>query len=147
MIIPSVIGTKILSPINLVIALTLYAVALLVRTATDAFAQVSPGVLDAASASGYSSWQRAISVELPLAGPVMLAGIRVASVSTVSLVTIGALIGVSNLGSLFTEGFNRYFITEIVVGIVLVVALALVLDAAWVLVGRLLLPWTRGGAR
>jgi osmoprotectant transport system permease protein len=76
----------------------------------------------------------------------MLAGVRVASVSTVSLVTVGALIGVSNLGSLFTEGFQRYFTTEIIVGMVLVVGLALVLDGCWVLLGRVLLPWTRGRA-
>jgi len=62
----------------------------------------------------------------------------------VSLVTVGALIGVSNLGSLFTEGFQRYFTTEIIVGMVLVVSLALVLDACWVLIGRVLLPWARG---
>jgi osmoprotectant transport system permease protein len=60
-------------------------------------------------------------------------------------VTVGALVGVSNLGSLFTEGFQRYFRTEIVVGMVLVVALALALDLCWVLIGRLLLPWTRRG--
>ncbi|GAB7005080.1 ABC transporter permease subunit [Nocardioides sp. AN3] len=145
-IIPGIIGTSFLDPLNVAITLTLYAIALLVRTVADAFGQVSAEVLEAASASGYSRWQRAIGVELPLAGPAMLAGIRVASVSTVSLVTVGALIGVSNLGSLFTEGFQRYFITEIVVGIVLVVAVALVLDLCWVLLGRLLLPWTRGRA-
>jgi osmoprotectant transport system permease protein len=145
-IIPGIIGTSFLDPVNVAITLTLYAVALLVRTVADAFGQVPTEVLDAASASGYSRWQRAFGVELPLAGPAMLAGIRVASVSTVSLVTVGALIGVSNLGSLFTEGFQRYFTTEIVVGMVLVVSLALVLDLCWVLMGRLLLPWARGRA-
>jgi osmoprotectant transport system permease protein len=145
-ILPAVLGTSFLDPVNVVVALTAYALALLVRTVADAFTQVSDEVLDAASASGYSRWQRALGVELPLAGPVMLAGIRVASVSTVSLVTIGALIGVSNLGSLFTEGFQRNFRTEILVGIVLVVVLALVLDLCWVLLGRLLLPWARGRA-
>jgi osmoprotectant transport system permease protein len=145
-IIPSIIGTSFLDPINVAITLTIYALALLVRTVADAFGQVPAEVLDSASASGYSRWQRAFAVELPLAGPAMLAGIRVASVSTVSLVTVGALVGVSNLGSLFTEGFQRYFNTEIIVGMVLVVALALVLDTCWVLLGRLLLPWTRGRA-
>jgi osmoprotectant transport system permease protein len=142
-IIPGIIGTSFLDPVNVAITLTLYAVALLVRTVADAFGQVSGEVLDAASASGYSRWQRAFAVELPLAGPAMLAGIRVASVSTVSLVTVGALVGVSNLGSLFTEGFQRYFTTEIIVGMVLVVALALVLDLCWVVLGRLLIPWAR----
>jgi osmoprotectant transport system permease protein len=142
-IIPGVIGTSFLDPLNVAIALTLYAVALLVRTVADAFGQVPGDVLDAASATGYSRWQRAFGVELPLAGPAMLAGVRVASVSTVSLVTVGALIGVSNLGSLFTEGFQRYFRTEILAGIVLVVGLALVLDVCWVGLGRLLMPWAR----
>jgi osmoprotectant transport system permease protein len=142
-IIPGIIGTSFLDPVNVAITLTLYAVALLIRTVADAFGQVPAEVLDAASASGYSRWQRAFGVELPLAGPAMVAGIRVASVSTVSLVTVGALIGVSNLGSLFTEGFQRYFTTEIIVGMVLVVALALVLDLCWVGLGRLLLPWSR----
>jgi osmoprotectant transport system permease protein len=145
-IIPGIIGTSFLDPLNVAITLTLYAVALLIRTVADAFGQVPGEVLDAASASGYSRWQRAFAVELPLAGPAMVAGIRVASVSTVSLVTVGALIGVGNLGSLFTEGFQRYFPTEIVVGMVLVVALALMLDVCWVVLGRLLLPWSRGRA-
>lgn len=145
-IVPGIIGTSYLDPINVAIALTLYALALLIRTVADAFGQVSAEVLDAASASGHSGWQRALTVELPLAGPAMLAGIRVASVSTVSLVTVGALVGVSSLGSLFTEGFQRSFRTEIVTGVVLVVALALVLDTCWVLLGRLLLPWARGRA-
>jgi len=142
-IIPGVIGTSFLDPVNVAIVLTIYALALFVRIVADAFAQVSSEVLDSATASGYSWWQRFAGVELPLAGPVLLAGIRVASVSTVSLVTVGALVGVSNLGSLFTEGFQRDFRTEIAVGIVLVVVLALVLDALWVLLGRVLMPWTR----
>lgn len=142
---PGLIGTSYLDPVNVVIVLTAYAVGLLVRTVADAFSQVSDEVLDAASASGYSRWQRVLAVELPLAGPVMLAGIRVVSVATVSIVTVGALVGVSSLGSLFTEGFQRYFQTEILTGIVLVVALALALDACWVLLGRLLMPWARTG--
>jgi osmoprotectant transport system permease protein len=146
-IIPGLIGTSFLDPVNVAITLTLYALALMIRTVADAFAQVPREVLDSASASGHSRWQRAFGVELPLAGPAMLAGVRVASVSTVSLVTVGALVGVSNLGSLFTEGFQRYFTTEIIVGMVLVVALALLLDLCWVTLGRLLLPWTRSSAR
>ncbi|MDO7869029.1 ABC transporter permease [Nocardioides jiangxiensis] len=143
-ILPGVLGTSFLDPANVVVVLTLYAVALLVRTAADAFAQVPRDVVDAADATGHSAVQRALRVELPLAGPVLLAGVRVVSVSTVSLVTIGALIGVANLGSLFTEGYQRGFTTEIVIGLGTVVLLALALDAVWVLLGRLLLPWARG---
>lgn len=140
-IVPGILGTSFLDPLNVVLVLTLYAVALLVRTAADAFAQLPREVMDAADATGHTTRQRALRVELPLAGPVLLAGVRVASVSTVSLVTVGAIIGVSNLGSLFTEGFQRNNTPEIVVGLVAVVLLALVLDLLWVVLGRLLLPW------
>jgi osmoprotectant transport system permease protein len=140
-ILPGLIGTGFLSPANVVIALTVYAAAIMVRSATDAFTSVSPAVLDAATATGYSSRQRGIAVELPLAGPVLLAGLRVVSVSTVSLVSVGALIGVSSLGTLFTDGFNRDFTTEIVVGVVGIVVLAVVFDALLVMAGRILMPW------
>jgi len=140
-ILPGIIGTGFLSPANVVIALTLYAAAIMVRSATDAFTSVSPAVLDAATATGYSSRQRGIAVELPLAGPVLLAGLRVVSVSTVSLVSVGALIGVSSLGTLFTDGFNRDFTTEIVVGVIGIVVLAVVFDALLVTTGRILMPW------
>jgi len=140
-ILPGIIGTGFLSPANVVIALTIYAAAIMVRSATDAFTSVSPAVLDAATATGYSSRQRGVAVELPLAGPVLLAGLRVVSVSTVSLVSVGALIGVTSLGTLFTDGFNRDFTTEIVVGVVGIVVLAVVFDALLVMAGRLLMPW------
>ena len=141
-ILPSVLGTPLLSPVNLVVALSLYAVALLVRTAADAFAAVPRVVLDAATATGYSAAGRGWRVELPLAGPVLLAGVRVASFSTVSLVSVGALLGVSSLGSLFTDGFRRDFTTEIVAGVVGTVLLAVAFDAILVLLGRMLMPWT-----
>ena len=141
-VLPGLIGTGFLSPLNVIVALTLYAVAIMVRTAADAFSSVSPAVLDAASATGFSGPQRGFLVELPLAGPVLLAGLRVVSVSTISLVSVGALIGVSNLGSLFTSGYRRDFTTEILVGLVGIVVLALVLDALLVLAGRVLMPWS-----
>jgi osmoprotectant transport system permease protein len=143
-ILPSVLGTGFLSPWNVVVALSLYAIALLVGTSANAFTSVSDVVLDAATASGYSAAGRGLRVELPLAGPVLLAGLRVASVSTVSLVSVGALIGVSNLGSLFTDGFRRDFTTEIVVGVVGTVLLALAFDLILVLAGRVLMPWSAG---
>jgi len=143
-ILPGILGTGFLSPWNVVVALSLYAIALLVGTAANAFASVSDAVLDAATASGYSAIGRGFRVELPLAGPVLLAGLRVASVSTVSLVSVGALIGVSNLGSLFTDGFRRDFTTEIVVGVVATVLLALTFDLILVAAGRILMPWSAG---
>lgn len=140
-VLPTIIGTGILDPFNVVFALSLYAAALLIRACADAFSAVSPVVLDAASAAGYSPAQRFFKVELPLAGPVLLAGLRVVSVSTVSLVSIGALIGVSSLGSLFTDGFQRGFGTEIWIGMTLIVLVALVFDAFLVVLARILMPW------
>lgn len=142
LVLPGIIGTGFLDPINVVIALTVYAVAIMVRSAADAFESVSPAVLDAATATGFAPAGRAFRVELPLAGPVLLAGLRVVAVSTVSLVSVGALIGVSNLGSLFTEGWRTDNTPEIVIGVIGVVALALAFDAVLVVSGRLLMPWS-----
>jgi len=143
LILPSIIGTGYLSPINVIVALTIYAVAIMVRSATDAFESVSPAVLDAASATGYGSRGRAFLVELPLAGPVLVAGLRVVGVSTVSIVSVGALIGVDNLGSLFTEGYRTGNDAEILTGVVSIVLLALLIDGLLVLAGRRLMPWAR----
>ncbi len=144
LLLPAIIGTGFLDAANVVIALTVFAVAIMARFATDGFASVSTATLDAARASGFGKVGLALRVELPLAGPVLLAGLRVVSVSSVSLVSVGALAGVSNLGRLFTEGFQTENNVEILTGIVLVVALALTLDALLVLGGRLILPWAEG---
>ena len=141
-LLPVVIGTNYLDPINVVIALTMYAVAIMVRSATDAFSSVSLAVLDAATANGFAATGRALRVELPLAGPVLLAGLRVVAVSTVSLVSVGALTGVSNLGSLFTDGFQRGYNSEIFTGMLLIVIIAVLLDGLLVVAGRLLMPWS-----
>jgi osmoprotectant transport system permease protein len=141
-LLPGILGTGILSVVNVVVALSVYAAAVMVRSAADAFGSVSPAVLDAASAAGFSRRQRVFRVELPLAGPVLLAGLRVVSVSTVSMLSVATLIGVSNLGSLFADGYRRDFQTEIVIGILAIVVLALAIDLLIVLAGRLLLPWT-----
>lgn len=141
-ILPGILGTGFLSAANVMIALTIYAMAIMVRSTSDAFAAVSPAVLDAASATGFSPAQRSLRVELPLAGPVLLAGLRVVAVSTVSMVSVGALIGVSSLGTLFTDGFKRDFNTEIIIGVVLTVVVALVFDTILVLLGRVLMPWS-----
>jgi osmoprotectant transport system permease protein len=140
-LLPGILGTGFLSVTNVIIALSVYAAAVMVRTASDAFGSVSPAVLDAATAAGFSTSQRVFRVELPLAGPVLLAGLRVVSVSTVSMLSVASLIGVSNLGSLFTDGFRRDFLTEIVIGIIGIVVLAVVLDLLLNLAGRLLMPW------
>ena len=140
---PTILGTKILNPLNLIVTLTLYAIALMVRTATDAFGAVSKDVIQSSTAVGFGPWRRFWQVELPLAGPVLLAGLRVVSTSTVSLVTLGALVGTSGLGYLFTDGYQRNFPTEILTGIVGTVLIAVVFDLILVFIGRLLLPWAR----
>lgn len=140
---PPILGTRILDPVNVVVALTIYTLALLVRTVSDALAAVPGHVLDAADAMGYTPLRRFVGVELPMAVPVVVAGLRVAAVSTISLVTVGSVIGFGGLGLLFTEGFNRGNDAQIVSGIVLVLLLALVVDAALLLAGRALTPWER----
>ena len=145
-VLPAVIGTGLRSPLNVIIALTLYGVALMVRVVSDGLDSVDADVRQSATAMGYSGWTRFWQVELPLAGPVLLAGMRVVAVSTVSLVTVGAVIGVQSLGSLFTDGFQRGIQAEIIAGLVATVGLALLFDGALVLLGRILMPWTRRSA-
>ena len=146
-ILPVVLGVGFLSEINVTVALTIYAVAILVRSVTDAFGAVSPEVRQAATAMGYSGWSRFWVVELPLAGPVVLAGLRVVAVSTVSLVTVGIFVGVQSLGYLFVNGLQRTIFAEVAAGLVMTVVIALVFDALLVLLGRVLLPWTRLDSR
>ena len=143
---PPITGLGLRSPLNLVIALTLYGIAVIVRTASEAFDSVSPDVTESATAVGYSAVGRFWGVELPLAGPVLLSGLRVVIVSTVSLATVGAVIGVQSLGSLFTDGLQRGIQLEIVTGIVVTILLALGLDRTSVLIGRVLMPWSRPNA-
>ena len=140
-IIPVVFGIPLRSPATMVIALTVYGLALLVRSAADAFASVDPRVREAAVAVGHSPRSVFWRVDLPLAVPVLLAGVRVVAVSTVSLVTIGALIGVPSLGTLLTDGFQRGIPAEVATGIVATMLLALLFDAALVTAGRILTPW------
>ena len=103
-------------------------------------------VVAAATAMGFRPGRRFVAVELPLAVPVLVAGLRVATVSNISLVSVGALIGVGGLGELFTDGFQRNFPTEILTGIVLTVLLALAADALLLGIGRLVTPWERTGS-
>ncbi len=142
-ILPPLIGTRFLSEANVTIALTMYAVAIMSRSVADALASVDPGVRQSATAMGYSSWRRFWGVEFPLAGPVLLAGLRVVAVSTIALVTVGILVGVESLGYLFTNGFQRRIVEEILAGVVATMAIALLVDALLVLLGRALMPWTR----
>ncbi|MDE1947486.1 MAG: ABC transporter permease [Burkholderiales bacterium] len=145
-LLPLVLGTRILDPFNVVVAMTLYTVALLVRTVADGLASVPEEVRQAALAMGFGAFRRWVSVELPLALPVISAGLRVAAVSNVSIVSIAALIGVVQLGSLFTEGFALLALPPIVVGSIACVLLAFVFDLAIIGLTRLATPWARGRA-
>ena len=140
---PLILGTRILDPVNVVAAMTVYTVALLVRTVADGLGAVPEHVQAAATAMGYGPLRRFLSVELPLAVPVITAGLRVAAVSNVSIVSVASLIGVSQLGDLLVDGFNRNIPGELVLGIVASVALALVFDLAITSTGRALTPWAR----
>jgi osmoprotectant transport system permease protein len=141
---PLVLGTGILDPVNVVVAMTVYTLALMTRSVADALASVPPATISAATAMGLGPVRRFATVELPLAVPVVGAGLRVAAVSNVSIVSVAALIGVPQLGSLFTDGFQRDFLDPIVAGVVGCVLLALVFDLLIVLAVRLLTPWQRG---
>jgi osmoprotectant transport system permease protein len=142
-VLPGLLGTQVLDPINVAVALTIYTVALLVRVVADGLASVPDDVAQAATAMGYKRFQRLVAVELPIAAPVIAAGLRVASVSNVSLVAVAATIGVPELGQLFTNGFQLSYFAPILIGILLCVALALVFDTVIVLATRMLTPWRR----
>jgi len=140
---PLLLGTKVLNPNNVIIAMTIYTVALLVRTVADGLGSVPEAVNQSATAMGYQRGRRFVSVELPLAVPVISAGLRVAAVSNVSIVSVAALIGVAQLGSLFTDGFSRDFMDPIIVGVIACVLLALLFDATILALTRLATPWQR----
>jgi osmoprotectant transport system permease protein len=126
-----------------VIALATYSLVILVRNVVEGLRGVAPGVSDTASAMGYGDLRRLLAVELPLAAPAIIAGLRAAAMSTISLVSVGALVGAGGLGRLFVEGFQVDNPVEIAAGIAGTVAFALVVDALIVAAGRLLTPWTR----
>ena len=141
MIIPVVVGIPLRSPANVVIVLTLYGVAVMWRSCVDALTTLPGHIVDASRAVGFTGWQIFWRVELPLAAPVLLAALRVVLASTMSLITVGAVLGVSSLGLLFTDGFQRGIVAEVVTGIVVVLGVAWVLDRAVVALGGWLMPW------
>jgi osmoprotectant transport system permease protein len=146
LLLPIILGTQILESVNLIIALTIYTVALLLRGVIDGLGSVPDHVKLAAVGLGYSPLRRLLAVDLPIAVPVVTAGVRVATVANVSLVSIGAIIGLNGLGELFTRGFQTNDYNMIVTGIVLSVLLAFTLDAIIVVTQRFLTPWARTGA-
>jgi len=128
------------------IALVSYTLLILVRNIAAGLDGVPSEVSEAATAMGMRSSRRLWSVELPLALPAVVAGIRVATVTTIGLVTVAALIGHGGLGQLILDGLNRDFRTPLVVGSALSVALAATADVMLVGAQRLLTPWARRDA-
>jgi osmoprotectant transport system permease protein len=128
------------------VALISYTLLILLRNIVAGLDGVPPAVREAADGMGYEPWRRVLRVDLPLATPAIVAGLRIATVTTVGLVTVTALVGEGGFGDLINDGLARDFSTPIVVGTVLSVALAIAFDVLFVLVERLLTPWTRAAA-
>jgi osmoprotectant transport system permease protein len=143
---PGIIGTKILDPKNVAIALGVYTFALMVRVSADGFSSVSDETMQAASAMGYTTRQLLFDVQLPIAVPVLGAGLRVAAVSNVSLVSVASTIGVTQLGSLFIQGNQTSDLHPIVLALIMFVILALIFDGLVLLGIRVLTPWQRVAA-
>lgn len=125
------------------IALVSYTILILVSNTVAGLESIPPSVKEAADGMGYTRRRRLLTIELPLALPTIVAGIRIASVTVIGLVTVAALIGSGGYGALIEDGLRRNFPTPIVVGAVLSVALALIVDGTLALVQRLLTPWRR----
>jgi osmoprotectant transport system permease protein len=130
-----------LSVLTAEIALVGYTLLILIRNITVGLDGVPPDVREAAEGMGYGRWQRLWRVELPLAVPVIVAGLRVATVSTIGLMTVAAIIGQGGLGVFILEGLNTFFPTKVYLGAVLSVLLALAADVLFLGLQRRLTPW------
>ena len=129
---------------TVVIGLALYALTVLVRSMLEGLRSVPDDVRDSAIGLGYGASRLLVRVELPLALPVIMAGLRVATVSTVALTTVGSLVSYGGLGNLIKDGVTTDFRAELLTASVLCVVLAVLLDVVIVLLQRVLTPWTRG---
>jgi osmoprotectant transport system permease protein len=128
------------------IGLVSYTLLILLRNIVAGVDGVPASVKEAADGMGYTPWRRFVTVDLRLATPTIIAGIRIATVTTVGLVTITALVGEGGYGAFIDEGLNRRFSTPVVVGMVLSVAMAVAFDIALVAVEWVITPWARRGA-
>ena len=146
-VLPLIIPTRILDEANVIIALTLYTTALLVRAVPEALDAVDSRVRDAASAVGYTRLGQLLKIELPLALPVLIAGLRVVAVTNISMVAVGSVIGIGGLGSWFTEGYQSDKSDQIIAGIIAIFLLAIIIDMLILLIGRALTPWARAQSR
>jgi osmoprotectant transport system permease protein len=135
-----------LSPTTVVVGLALYALTVLVRGMLEGFRSIPPDVTESAVGLGYGATRMLFRIELPLALPVIMAGLRVATVSTVALTTVGSLVAYGGLGNLIKDGVSTNFRAELLTASVLCVVLAVLLDVLLVLAQRVLTPWTRGAS-
>ena len=142
-VLPLIIPTRILDEANVIVALTLYTAALLVRAVPEALDAVPGQVRDAAAAVGYTRLGQLLKVELPLSLPVLIAGLRVVAVTNISMVAVGSVIGIGGLGTWFTEGYQADKSDQIVAGIIAIFFLAVLIDIAILVIGRLITPWAR----
>jgi osmoprotectant transport system permease protein len=131
------------------VPLVLYTLVIYIRNMVAGFDAVSPDVLEAADAMGLRRLQRLWRVEVPLAVPLIVAGLRIASVSTIGLVTITGILGdrFGGLGFFLFEGYQRAFPTEIWLGAVSSIVLALIADRLFVAIQARLTPWSGGRER
>lgn len=136
-----------LRPTTVLVGLVLYSLTILIRNVLAGLDSVPAEVVEAARGMGMGRLRILLQVELPLATPSIFAGLRVATVSTVALATIGYLIGEGGLGNLIHEGLTNYFKAEVLTASVLCVLLAMGLDAVLVGLQFLLTPWARRGSR
>lgn len=134
-----------LSVLTAEIGLVSYTLLILLRNLVAGLDAVPPDVLEASRGAGMSSVQRLVHIELPLSTPYLIAGLRVATVTTVGLVMVTALIGEGGLGQVMLRGFNFRNWTAVYAGAVLTVGLAVVADVALAMIGRALTPWSRRG--
>jgi osmoprotectant transport system permease protein len=132
-----------LSPTTVIIGLALYSLTILVRNVLAGLRGVDPAVVESARGVGFSNTRLLLRVEVPLALPVIMAGLRIATVSTVALTTVGSIVSYGGLGNLLLSAVGNQFKAQILAASVLCVALAVVLDLVLVLALRLLTPWTR----
>jgi osmoprotectant transport system permease protein len=142
---PVIVGSKILDEINVVLPLIIYTVALLIRSIADALSSVPSHVVAAANAMGFRPLRRFVTVEFPLAVPVTIAGLRVAMVTSISMVSVGGLIGIGGYGQLFIEGYQSQWDEKVWTGMIASIVLALIADGALQVIGRVLTPWVRAG--
>lgn len=131
-----------LSIVTAEIGLVSYTLLILVRNIVSGIRSVPPDVRESAIGMGYSEWQVLWRIELPLGLAVIVAGVRVAVVTTIGLVTVTGLIGQGGLGALIVQGIQQFFATPLVIGALLSIALAVILDGTLVLIQRALTPWT-----